>query len=582
MKHLITTLALSTLTTLSWSQTYLTPNQLGSGRLPSTHQDLVFTLGDGNWTPQVSLPASGLDKASIRIVSNAGYQTQVLQANTDVPLPSMALARGQSLQYTYSSANKRWEVVAPTVWAANDGKPMALPAGEHRVVRARMGDGAWSASLSLPPSGIEGALVLVQSSATWSSRIDPSHVLHASTMPLRNNDSYAFLYNTRLGKWTLHQGPETRLAWGALNKGQLPTPTTALTRLTVPAGVVSTTLKLPSSAGDRDRIIVTSNASARSTIANAGVQDVGTMTIGQSQTYEFMWNAPTNRWVLMQAPVTQLRAQQISGRAMPALQTPVTEVLAWDGNWKNTVGLPLSGRAGDRVVVKSSATWSFKVVDIAPINHVNDTVSQGEEVVYLHNGTHWTRDTDTIRILLSYGQGVTTRLGATAARARQLESLRLTNESLANSGARFRFQVAGLLEVPDIGATLNDAVSRGRDNTAIQNERNRLKADAVYYEGVEAGCGLAWVNSTPLAFNMLATGSLDCGTTVMRHELGHNMGLGHGNGVVPTVMSGNAVPYFATPKRFDATLRVPMGHLATQPDEVSPMDRNAPAVSRFR
>ena len=136
--------------------------------------------------------------------------------------------------------------------------------------------------------------------------------------------------------------------------------------------------------------------------------------------------------------------------------------------------------------------------------------------------------------------------------------------------------------MPDIGATLNDAVSRGRDNTAIQNERNRLKADAVYYEGVEAGCGLAWVNSTPLAFNMLATGSLDCGTTVMRHELGHNMGLGHGNGVVPTVMSGNAVPYFATPKRFDATLRVPMGHLATQPDEVSPMDRNAPAVSRFR
>jgi hypothetical protein len=68
----------------------------------------------------------------------------------------------------------------------------------------------------------------------------------------------------------------------------------------------------------------------------------------------------------------------------------------------------------------------------------------------------------------------------------------------------------------------------------------------------------------------------------MRHELGHNMGLGHGNGVVPTVMSGNATPYFATPNRFDATLLVPKGHLATVPDEVTPMDRNAPAVSRFR
>lgn len=582
MKHLITTLALSALSTLSWSQTYLTPNQLGSGQLPGTHQDLVFTLGDGNWTPQVSLPASGLDKASIRIVSNAGYHTQVLQANTDVPLPTMVLARGQSLQYSYSNANQRWEVVAPTVWAANDGKPMTLPTSEHRVVRARMGDGAWSASLSLPPSAIDGALVLVNSSATWSSRIDPSHVLHASTMPLRRNDNYAFVFNTRLGKWTLHQGPETRLSWSALPNGQLPVPITAVTRLNLPADAASTTLTLPSQAGDRDRVIVTSSATTRSTIANTGVQDVGTMTIGQGQTYEFMWNAPSKRWVLMQAPVTQVRAQQVTGQAMPPLQTPVTELLAWDGNWKRTVGLPISGRAGDRVVVKSSASWSFNVVEIAPATRVNDVISRNEEAVYLHDGTRWTRETDTIRILLSYGQGVTARLGAAAARARQLESLRLTNESLANSGARFRFQVAGLLEVPNLGTTLNDAVTRGRDNATIQNERNRLLADAVYYEGIEDGCGLAWVNSTPHNYNMLATGSLNCGTTVMRHELGHNMGLGHGNGVIPTVMSGNTAPYFATPHRFDSTLRVPMGHLANVPDEVTPMNRNAPAVSRFR
>jgi hypothetical protein len=104
----------------------------------------------------------------------------------------------------------------------------------------------------------------------------------------------------------------------------------------------------------------------------------------------------------------------------------------------------------------------------------------------------------------------------------------------------------------------------------------------VYYEGTESGCGLAWVNSKPIAMNMLATGSTMCGTTVMRHELGHNMGVGHGNGVVYTVMSGNQVSSFATPHRFDPSLRVHRGHGAKLPDEVTPMDKNAPAVARFR
>ncbi len=588
MKHLITTLALSSLATLSWSQTYLSPNQLGGGKLPGTHQDLVFTLGDGNWTPQVSLPATGLHNASIRIVSQAGYTTQVLQANSDVPLPAMALARGQSLQYRYSTASRLWEVVGPTAWAANDGKPMTLPASTERVLRARMGDGAWAPWLNLPPSAPDGALLLVQSNATWSSRIDPTHALHASTMTLRTNDNYAFVYNTRLGKWTLQQSPETsRTTPGGISSGpqtpiavQMGAPASPLTRLTIPAQAPSTTITLPITAGDRDRIVVSSKSNVRGAIANTGVQDVGTMAIDRGQSYEFMWNAPASRWVLTRAPVTQLRAQQIPGANMPAPLTPVTEVLAWNGNWTNTLRLPTSARAGDRVVFKSSASWSFNVVDST--GQIKDVISNNEEVVYRHDGTRWTRETDTIRILLSYGQGVADRLGAAAARARQIESLRLTNESLANSGARFRFQLAGLLQVPNLGLTLGDAVTRGRTDATIQAERDRLRADAVYYEGIEDGCGLAWVNSSPLAFNMLATGSLGCGTTVMRHELGHNMGLGHGNGVVPTVKSGNAVPFFATPHRFDATLRVPMGHLATVPDEVAPMDRNAPAVSRFR
>ena len=581
MKRLILSLALSGVCTFGWTQTHLSPNQLGGGKLPGTHADLVFTLSNGNWTPQVALPAVANDKASIKIVSHAGYNAQVLQTNTDVPLPSMTLSAGQNLHYVYSAGQKRWEIVAPTTWAPNNGSTLNMPVPTARVVRVRLGDGAWVPALNLPVNAVDGSLVMVRSDATWNSRIDPSHVLHASTMPLRSRDEYAFAFNQRLGKWVLSKGPETVLPWSTAAQGQLPVPSTALTRLTVPAGAAATTLRLPARAGDRDRIVITSNATNRSTIAST--HNLGTMTIGNGQTYEFMWNTAASAWVLMQAPRSHIKLQDLKSPLMAALQTPVTEVLAWDGNWRPSVTLPAKAQSGDRVVVKSYATWSFAVDDGGTGGFGRHTVTTGEEVAFVRAGQSWQRETDTIRILLTYSQDARAKLGANAIRTRQIESLRLTNESLENSGAKFRFHIAGLMEVPTLSNDMGTSLGMMRTHTLIQGERNRVKADSVYYEGVEGPyCGLAWVNSTPSASHMMSLGTINCGTNVMRHELGHNMGLPHGDGVIPTVMSGNAVPFFATPKRFDATLGLPMGHGAQRPDEVTLMNNNAPAVSRFR
>lgn len=581
-KHLLLSFSLSLVSSLSWAQTYLSPNQLGSGNLPGTHADLVFSLSDGNWTSVVRLPAVALDKAKVKIVSNAGYTAQVSQANTDMPVPTMSLARGQSLEYVYSAGSRRWEIVAPTVMAANNGQPLSLTLGSSRVMRAAMADGAWAANVLLPKEAVNGAVVMVKSNATWASRMEPSNVMFASTMPLRKGQEYAFVFNARLGKWLLEKSPETNLAWSSLSAGRLPAPATALVRLSIPAGVTGSTVRLPLQAGDRDRVIITASGTGQNTIANDNVPGVGSMVVERGQTYEFMWDAASKGWVVMQAPKTSLAIQSIPGTVLPSLKTPDTEVLAWDGNWKPFVELPAASRVGDRVHVRSSATWGFEVRFQGAAGPERYAVSTGDEVVFVRQAAAWQRETETARMLMTYGQGVSARLGAEAAKARQIESLRLTNAAMANSGAKVRFQLAGLLEVPNLGSTLGDAVNLARSNSMIQTERNRVSADAVYYEGVEAGCGLAWVNSSPSVYNMVATGSLDCGTTVMRHEIGHNMGLHHGDGVVATVMSGNATPFFATPRRFDASLRVPLSQGATVADEVAIINKNAPAVARFK
>lgn len=591
MKHLVFPSLLISLSSLSWAQTYSSPNQLGSGKLPGTFASLVFTLGDGNWTPQVSLPALAKDKASIKIVSSATWGTQVLQTHSDVPLPALSLLTGQTLQYTYSAAAQRWEIVAPTVSPPNTGGTFSLSSSTDRVRRAFVFDGAWAQALDLPTTAADGAVLLVSSRATWTSRIDPRQVLHASTMPLRTNDHYAFVFNAKLGKWLLNKGPETTQSLSVLRNGQLPVPATALTRLSLPAGTPATTLRLPARAGDRDRVVIRSSAQARSTIANTNVQGLGTMTVGLNESYEFMWNAEATTWVPLKMPRTLINIATLSSTpnsamnfmALPPVQTPVTEVVALSSD-KPETQVQLSNKAlvGDRVVVRSALPAGL-LVAYAQGNVGNMyKVSQDEEVAFVKVADGWNRESDTIRILLTYSQGVSAQFGAQAAAARQLESLRLTNEALENSGARFRFQLAGLMQVPNLGSTLGDALNLGRTNVGIQAERQRLLADAVYYEGTESGCGLAWVNRSPSAFNMLASGSTACGTTVMRHELGHNMGLSHGNGVLPTVMSGNAVSAFATPRRFDAGLGLHLGHGAALPDEVTPMDKNAPAVARFR
>jgi hypothetical protein len=363
MKKYFLAVVLSTISALGWAQTYLSPNKLGSGNLPGSYPDLIFTLSDGNWTPQIKLPSTANENASIKIISYASYKTQVLQTNTDVPLPALTISRGQTLQYRYIAKNLRWEVVAPTIWAHNNGMPMDLAAGTDRIVRVRMKDDAWTPSLVLPATASGEDVLLIQSSATSNSAISANNVLHASTMPLRTNDEYAFVFNKTLGKWVLSKGPETKLLPSVLKQGQLPVPATPLTSLSITGQPLPQALRLPVKAGDRDRLIVTSSVKARSTIANANVQGMGTMTIGEGQTYEFMWNAVASSWVMMQAPRDQFTLKSLSTATLPALQTPVTEVLAWDGNWLPSVTLPSHALQNDRVVVTSSAIDSFTVED---------------------------------------------------------------------------------------------------------------------------------------------------------------------------------------------------------------------------
>lgn len=567
---------------VAWAQTYLSPKQVGGGNIPAGYKSLVFSLSDGNWAPTLTLPAAGADGATIQIKVGSTWASTVLQGNTDVPLPSVTLATGQSVQYRYALVKKLWEVQAPTVYGPNNGSALQVTMGSSWIARAVLANGFWAPSVVLPATAPANAVVLVSSAAQWASAIDGQNLLFDYKAPLRMGQApYAFVFNVTLAKWVLVKSPETLLLPQDLIGGSaIPPPATPVARLSLPLGTAALKLHLPASANDRNRLVLQSQSTNRSSIA--GGASWGTLTIGQGESYEFMWDAslPKPGWVLLNAPTTLLKAGALNPQGyIPPVQTPKTTVQAWDGNWAPQLYLPDTAQSNDRVTVKSSATWNMRVTGRGlPVQ----LLSTGEEVVFVYDSSKgWARETNTVRLMLASSQAAVTRLGLAAAQARQLESLRLSNEALANSGSKFRYQLVSLFTAPTLGTDLGTAVNLMRSNKQIQDQRKLVAADAVYYEGTEDGCGLAWVNSVPNKFNMAASGSLNCGTTVMRHELGHNMGLGHGNGLAPTVMSGNALAYFATPNRYDSRSLLPLSYRASVANEVSVMDANAPVVAKF-
>jgi hypothetical protein len=129
-----------------------------------------------------------------------------------------------------------------------------------------------------------------------------------------------------------------------------------------------------------------------------------------------------------------------------------------------------------------------------------------------------------------------------------------------------------------------------RTHAVAQEWRNELKADGIYYEGTEGGdCGRGFLAASE--GNMVATGSSGCGTTVMRHEMGHNMGVSHageggtessqGYAIIKGIMGGNEIPYYATPWRFTSDLGIRMG-VANKIDAVGAMNARSAMVAAYR
>ena len=554
----------------------------GNGILPSGYSHLTFTTYDGDWAEKISLPVQASDGDVVTIKADATYDSTLDALKTDFPIRSLRLSKGDQFDFTFSAAGRNWVIgkirkLDPNTRGAN------ITTESARLTRYSLADGDWLPEIFMPATANEGDLVAIHSDATWGTRINAANLLFASSFGVQAGDTYVLVYRADLKKWVNESVPVRQLPVLAT----VASPTSPRSLLRMADGRWVPELTLPATAGDRDRLTVQSDAGYDSLIRNQYVNFAGTMRLRRGQQYEFLYIRENARWELAASPVTVMQPQNFVNGVLPALTTPRGLVKVSAG-WSGVVTLPANPSKDSRVVVESGADKTFRLAaSKLPVN-----IAPGETVAFKANAANqWKQETRTIDLLLLYSEKAAAQFGESAARARMYESFALTNDALENSGANFRFRMVGLRKFasPTQWADLGDPLSQLRSHPLAQQWRNELKADGIYYEGTEEGCGLAYLGAD--SSSMVATGSTACGTTVMRHEMGHNMNLAHadtdgvgyaqGYSPVRSIMGGNAIPFYATPWRFTTDLGQRMG-IVDKVDAVRAMNEFSARVAAFR
>ncbi|WP_161786058.1 metalloendopeptidase CpaA [Lysobacter antibioticus] len=573
----------------------LSPNQIGGGNIPGTYPTIDFHLRNGDWAPRLTLSNAAGDQYKVSIHSVAAYDSQLVTTNTDYPLSSMRVRAGDNLTFVYQAARQQWSFDGPTLSPNTNGGSgtiSSFPAGNF--LRFKLANGDWAQTVTLPATAPDGSLIVISSTASVASRISPQNIKYSSTFNVRTGDQYAFTYRANLQRWISIKTPIVTL--NAATAGpQMQAPIVPNTQVKFSDGSSIQEIRLPASAGDRDRVTISSDASGIATISNANVDTTSTLKIFNGSRYEFTYIRERTRWAVQSSPTLTFTANSIGNPQLPDMKSPTARYTSSNGNWMPLVHLPIGALPGDRVIVKSDAASDFTVTGLNTTFGAT-LVRRGESIRFIRNATGaWSLDTRLITMLLIYSEEAAAHLGETAAQMRLLDGLRLTNEALENSKANFYVKAVGLLKRQFVANTLGDVLSIALKDPVVISTRSQLAADAVYYEGTEEGCGLAWL--TAGKNYMIGTGSLACGTNVMRHEFGHNMGLNHGDSpvggsapyakgysLIRDVMGGNAIPYYSNPNLYTATsdvaLDMPMG-IANVTDSVRAMNERSKLVSEY-
>ena len=572
----------------------LTPDDNDNlGLIPSGHDAVTYMLQDGHWTNLILLPTQAKANDKVTIIQQAQLATTIQTQNINIPIDKLKIKNGQRWTFLFNATLNKWElqpakILSPQHQAVEHAFRFDLDTIQHIQISNR----AWTGRIVLPETSADGTLLKISSSANLASTLDSTHLLFDSSYILKKGDQYWLRYYAELKKWVVESIQARQLNVKDIGE-RLKQVDAAVTQINFSDGNWVPKLSLPASAKDRDRVIVSSTAGWAAKIENTDINSGATLSLKKGDRYEFVYIKDLGKWVMQMAPTLILKADDISKikqQQLPNTEYPTTQLEINSGNWQAQFKLPVAVQINDKVIVKSTAE---KELWISSANGLKQSLRQGETQRYVYSNKGWEIDSYTLDVLFVSSPEVVKQLGESAAKIRIMASQELTNLSAQNSNAQFYLRQAGYMIYKIHGDTLDEVLDSAISDEMLHDKRDQFKADMIYYEGAEQNsCGLAYRSDDPVSEQMIASGTIDCDLKVMRHEIGHNLGLQHSDEVAVThrgfnhalgssVMGGNTLDYFSSPHLFSPKYSIRLGEFG-KIDAVAMINTNAPKIASFR
>ncbi|MBT2115665.1 zinc-dependent metalloprotease [Dyella sp. LX-66] len=570
----------------------LRPAAIPDGQMPSGYDGIIFNIAKGDEPYRFRLPQKPKDGAWVLAASSAASAHAVLNEKIDFPRNRVSLHHcGAFCIFRYAEKSGRWSVESPQIRYYSSVRN-TVPEGSWNYAFYDIRPGDWHQRINLPATANDGSLIFIRSSSARESGIHPDSLLYASTSVIRSGDEYRLRYLSDVKKWAIEESPERPIDLRVT--GAYPSAPRSLFVLTDQQWIPR--IRLPTRAGDRDRITVRSSTSRAALIDGAGIEAKGSFGLTQGQEYTFMYVAEKKQWIVQDAPDTVYTAASLKNGAMPSPATPRSIYVSDQARYVPNIELPKAAPKGARIMFKGQAVNPFNV--IAPSGDGNGKaypVRIGETPAFVSDGRTWARETVIIDVLGVYSSEAASFYGDDLMRARLLEGIMNTNHALENSGVNFRTRLVGTRKInaPAQWTDIETAALSLGDHPQIRKWRDNTQADLVYYEGAKNQpgiCGAAF-SSQVSELSFAAATSISCRTKTMAHEIGHLLGLldgkrpwDYGNVGYPiagTVMASGRTAFYSTPERYTQDYGRPMG-IKDQYDAVNALNLNSSFVSKFR
>ncbi|HBP02289.1 MAG TPA: hypothetical protein DD677_03740 [Stenotrophomonas sp.] len=545
------------------------PNTHGFWDVVPSCQMTKFSVTDGDWIDKIRLPDSFNLLDVINNATSSGKTLEIHDSITYVAGTPLKLAAGRALHFSSRHASGEAYPWSKTFQSVPNSTQWQIPRNSDVIAHYKLSDGRHAPELILPPDGQAFDTITIENNATFTTTVLGTHTAFPDQrITVASGESVRAEFDPVARQWMWVHAPFKKKP--VYNRNARVSHRTVME---LQDGEWASLVGPPSSAFDRDRLILRSNATWDSEVqVNKGDHVSQYLPLRRGDEYEFIFLAETGRWHVLRQPSHSIETTDRKEVRLKDEGYGVIEVTAPRGGTTTPNVILPKPRQGLRVIAVGHPVTTMNII----ADNLNVPVLNDEKIAFAVNGAgHWERETRTIDLLWALDMSSTEIPKRWDALTLMRENIRLANEALENSGATFRYRLVGnpieQFTYPGLDLRRVPAIlARDRKLHALLKQH---AADGIYYGGSNLWARPEVCDDHFNSYNekvlVIAT-ALTCPTTSFRRTAGFVVGVPNNSVAKPVqvIGSGDQFPFYPSPHRL-----LPDGRWAVNPGQEHVLDR---------